>query len=128
MENIAMKDRFARDTLLLRPDESFSVRQPAGESYLLSLSLSVLVQIDEICNRFEKSWKSGRKRRIEDYLQAAPPEARSRLLGELLALERALRIDRGENPSFTEYLQRFPGEQAVVRAEFEIPEDIPTVW
>ena len=63
------------------------------------------------------------KPRIEDYLATCelPASRQGALLCELLKLERELRQQRGEQPTASEYLERFPGHANVVRAVFGEP-------
>ena len=74
------------------------------------------------CERFELAWRGGEEPRIEDVLSAAMPGDRAFLLRELLVLEIELRRDQGENPSASEYKERFPDLAAVVESTFQDPE------
>ncbi len=49
-------------------------------------SLSVAQRVDAACDRFEAEWKAGRRPRMEDYLNAAPPSDREALRQALTAL------------------------------------------
>jgi tRNA A-37 threonylcarbamoyl transferase component Bud32 len=62
---------------------------------------SLARKVDEVCDRFERSWQSGERPRVEDFLGDAPEQERAALLGELLYLE----LD-----------YRFPGNPEQVRA------------
>jgi eukaryotic-like serine/threonine-protein kinase len=73
---------------------------------LLSLSQAELV--DQACERFETSWRSGDWPCIEGYLDAVPESCRVPLLNELIKLELELRIKVGEVPTPEEYRVRFP--------------------
>jgi tRNA A-37 threonylcarbamoyl transferase component Bud32 len=75
-------------------------------------------RIDEACDRFEAAWRAGLAPRIEDFLAEAEQADLAALLDELVALERELRRRSGERPGAEEYLDRFPGHAAVVRAAF----------
>jgi len=81
-----------------------------GLSGLPSLdeSLTLLEQIDEIADRYEAAWKSGGQPNIADFLPFVAPEVRSRLLGELIALEQAYRTRRGLGQVATDYRLLFP--------------------
>src|SRR5262249_8553485 len=83
-----------------------------------SLSTADLSQIVQVCDRFEAAWRAGTPRAIEDDLEAIDEGLRSRLFGELLALEVELRQQRGERPTVEGYLARFPGQGNLVRAVF----------
>jgi 7-keto-8-aminopelargonate synthetase-like enzyme len=74
---------------------------------ILDDSLTLLEQIDETADRFEAAWKSGRRPNIADFLPFVPPEARGRLLGELIALDRAYRARRGLAQLSKDYWRQF---------------------
>src|SRR4051812_9003185 len=74
--------------------------------------------IDELADRFERAWAAGERPRIEDYLGDAAGPGRSRLLGELVRVERQLRIAGGEAPGVAEYRRRFPGHAAAIDLAF----------
>jgi serine/threonine-protein kinase len=79
--------------------------------------------IDEVADRFERHWKQGGERpRIEDYLADEAAPRRTRLLAELLRVERELRLKGGETPTPEEYCQRFPDDGAAIDAAFDIAE------
>jgi WD40 repeat protein/tetratricopeptide (TPR) repeat protein/tRNA A-37 threonylcarbamoyl transferase component Bud32 len=75
-------------------------------------------RIDELCDRFEAAWRSGREPRIELYLDDADGADRPALLRELLALEIELRRQRGERAEPDDYVARFPGQSEIVRTAF----------
>ena len=52
---------------------------------------SLLRQVDEICDAFEREWNAGRQPQIEDYLASVTEPMRKDLRHELLALQRQLR-------------------------------------
>jgi serine/threonine protein kinase/formylglycine-generating enzyme required for sulfatase activity len=81
-------------------------------------SLSLLLRVDEVCNRFETAWKADQRPQIEDYLAATPEPERTALLRELLALDLAYRRQVDEKPTPEPYLRRFPGHAELVAAAF----------
>jgi serine/threonine-protein kinase len=85
-----------------------------------TLPLSVQLQLEEACSRFEAAWKAADSvaaaPRIEEHLGATAEPARPALLRELLRLEIAYRRRHGENPTARDYAARFPGEAEAVRA------------
>src|SRR4051794_22831608 len=83
-----------------------------------ALPLDVLNQIDGVCDRFEAAWESGDRPRVEDYLGAVAEPYRTALLRDLLAAELNARRQHGEQPEAREYLDRFPGEAALVEVAF----------
>jgi eukaryotic-like serine/threonine-protein kinase len=85
-------------------------------------SLAQARRVNLACERFEQAWRVGEQPRIEDVLSAAVPGDRQNLLCELLALEIELRRRHGENPSVSEYKERFPDMVAVVESTFRDPE------
>ncbi len=82
-------------------------------------SVESLRQIDQICQDFESSWRSGTAPRIEDYLRNAPLTVRTRLLQELLLLELHYRTRRGEHSIQAEYEARFPQDLSTIGSVFE---------
>ncbi|WP_168221705.1 bifunctional serine/threonine-protein kinase/formylglycine-generating enzyme family protein [Aquisphaera giovannonii] len=71
------------------------------------LRLTELQRIDELCDSFEEAWRSGRRPRIEDYLDRSTILARTVLFRELLAREIELRRQEGEAPEPSDYEGRF---------------------
>src|SRR3954468_2652453 len=74
--------------------------------------------IDDLADRFERAWNEGPRPRIDDYLADAAGPRRSRLLEELLRVERQLRAAAGEAPHPDEYHRRFPEYPEVVTGAF----------
>lgn len=89
---------------------------PSPEGGLSSLALAQ--RIDQICDRFETHWKTGRRPRLELYVARLPPADQPALLRELLILEREYRIRAGELPALAEYLGRFVDQADVVQNVF----------
>lgn len=78
--------------------------------------------IDDLCDRFELAWKSGRRPAIEEQLPHVPPDKRARLFSELLTLEIEYRRRRGEVVQAAEYLDRYPDYADLVQSLFANPE------
>jgi serine/threonine protein kinase len=74
--------------------------------------------INKAADRFERAWRCGPRPRIEDFLAEAAEPLRGALLDELLRVECEIRRGEGERPTSEEYLPRFPGYSAVIRAVF----------
>src|SRR3954447_5234030 len=74
--------------------------------------------IDDQADRFERAWIEGPRPRIDDYLADAAGPRRTRLLEELLRVERQLRAAAGEAPHPDEYHRRFPECPEVVNLAF----------
>ena len=53
--------------------------------------------IDQICNTFERCWRSGNRPRIEDYLVGIDRKAQAELLKQLLLVELELRRAEGQH-------------------------------
>ncbi len=85
---------------------------PASEE----LSLSIVLQIEDICLRLEKAWQTGEQPRIEDVLAEVPDAGRPHLLRQLLGREVHYRRKKGDNPALEDYLARFPQWAGVVKA------------
>jgi serine/threonine protein kinase/formylglycine-generating enzyme required for sulfatase activity len=79
-------------------------RRPGSEN----VSPSQFERVDQVCDRFEGSWKAGQRPRIEEFLGSTPEPERSARLRELLCLDLAYRRRGGEIPAFEDYYQRFP--------------------
>lgn len=82
--------------------------------------------IDGEADRFELAWREGRGPRIEDYLVDVAEPSRTRLLEELLRVERQLRINGGETPEPEEYRIRFPQHTTVIDASFGLAPAVPS--
>src|SRR3990172_3670171 len=85
-----------------------------------SLSPSEVVQLDQICDAFERDWRANKQPKIEDFLCNIAAELCDDLLRELIAVEVELRRECGQRVSEQEYVDRFPGQQEVVRRAFEL--------
>jgi tetratricopeptide (TPR) repeat protein/tRNA A-37 threonylcarbamoyl transferase component Bud32 len=89
-------------------------------------SVAALRRVEEVCDRFERSWRAGRRPRLEDHL-AQVGEERAELFGELLRLELHYRRRRGERPTRADYATRFPEDGFVIRAAFAGAETLDPV-
>jgi serine/threonine-protein kinase len=65
-------------------------------------------RIEDVCQRFEAAWRAGSPPCLEDYLSGWEGPERAALLRELVPLEADYRAARGEAPTATQYLARFP--------------------
>ena len=83
-----------------------------------SAKLDPLQQIDAICDEFEDAWAGGALPQIESFLKDVAVDLREQLFGELLDLELELRGANGESPLLSEYLERFPDYESIVRTSF----------
>ena len=76
-------------------------------------SLNKMLQIEQVCDRFESAWQLGDRPQIEDSLRQFP-EVATDLLKPLLTMEIDYRRQRGEKPLWGEYLPRFPQAVAIL--------------
>jgi serine/threonine protein kinase len=58
-------------------------------------SLSVAERVDAACDEFEREWRSGRRPKVDDFIDAAPESDRDALRSALLAVETELQAGRG---------------------------------
>lgn len=70
-------------------------------------SLDTARRVDQVCDKFELSWRRGRPLKIERLLVEVPSWERADLLLELIALEVELRAEQGHEADAKEYQQRF---------------------
>ena len=90
------------------------------------VSLTVRQWIDAVCTRFEIAWRQEPPPRIEDFLEDAAGPRREALLRELLRVEIDCRRQRGSVPSVEDYLDRFPDQEQLIRAEVAAEADTVT--
>lgn len=86
-----------------------------------SLSLNVFDLIENVCEDFREAWKHGARPRIEEFLGKAPEQASKSLFRNLLYVEIQFRRNRGESLSSSEYANRFPQYEQVIRRAFDEP-------
>lgn len=70
--------------------------------------------IDQACDRFESAWKTGSRPDVDDYLGGVKGQFRSALLRQLLMLDWDYRILAGEQPSVSEYRERFNDDSELI--------------
>jgi serine/threonine protein kinase len=83
-----------------------------------SLPAACAEHIDAVCSQFEADWNAGRGPAIEDYLAKGSGDEQPLLLRELLSLELGLRRRAGANPAASEYVRRYPEQEAIVLQVF----------
>jgi formylglycine-generating enzyme required for sulfatase activity len=86
---------------------------------LEALSMTTLVELNEVCEAFEEAWKTGARPRIENYLGSSAGEKRLALFQMLLEVELELRVNDCERPDPAEYLPRFEPFADVIRSVFD---------
>ncbi len=79
------------------------------------LPLAAKRRIDAACARFEQAWRTGRPN-LEAFFGDSSIAEFPVLLTELLLLDVEYRRRAGETPRASEYLCRFPGHEAIIRA------------
>jgi serine/threonine protein kinase len=80
-------------------------------------------RMNEALDRFERAWKAGVRRPIEDFLDGLDEPNRKARLRELLRVELALRERSNEKPDPNEYRTRFPRDRAVIDDVFASESD-----
>jgi len=79
------------------------------------LDRSLLLQVDEIGDRFEAAWRSGSAPQIEDFLQDLPGDTQYELLLALIELDIHFRSQAGAAPDLEHYAARFPDCAPLIR-------------
>jgi hypothetical protein len=93
-------------------------------SLLNDLSEEAVWRLEEVCCRFEQSWRAGQRPRLEDFLADAEGFERQVRLRELLALDVHYRRRAGEAPTVGDYDTRFPDASALWSEVFSVsPEE-----
>jgi serine/threonine protein kinase len=67
-----------------------------------------LTIIDQICDQFEKAWKTGNQPVLKDFLEKVDVADRPMLLAELVAIDLDYRGRRGEKRRWEDYRAEFP--------------------
>jgi len=75
--------------------------------------------VERVCDAFHSAWQAGDKPRIEAYLKQVDPRHQDRLLRELVLMDVGFRRRNGEEPEAAGYVDRFPGQVAVVNAAIQ---------
>lgn len=86
---------------------------------LESLSSDNFNFVHQACEEFEQALRGNEPISIEQQLEKAPPEVRTILLNELLAIELEWRRARQEAPEFDDYSPRFPGNLQIIERLFQ---------
>ena len=63
-----------------------------------NLPLATLLEIEEVCDRFEHAWLAGERPDLASFLAESPGPARARMLHGLLTIELDYRLSTGETP------------------------------
>lgn len=83
--------------------------QPPHDSHRFSdIPEELMLRINQLCNKYEAAWKSGKQPTVEQALKHLAADDRSAALSELLPLEIAYRRRAGLTPRLNDYLARFP--------------------
>jgi eukaryotic-like serine/threonine-protein kinase len=86
------------------------------------------LDLDRACDEFEVRWKSGQRPRIEDFLAGWEEPGRQKLLRLLLETELEWRREKlQEQPTESEYRQRFPANVAALAGLFDGIERVATL-
>jgi hypothetical protein len=80
------------------------------------LAPGVALELDHVCDRFERAWKEGRRPALEQFLGDSSDSATT--LRELLVLELTYRALQGDKCRPEEYHRRFPQRADLIDAVF----------
>jgi len=83
-----------------------------------SLSLTLLNELNNLGDAFEKAWRAGEQPRIEEYLDGRAESDRTTLFQILLEIEVEFRRESGERIDLGDYVTRFKPYTEVIRALF----------
>jgi serine/threonine protein kinase/formylglycine-generating enzyme required for sulfatase activity len=83
--------------------------------------VAALERVADACERYESEWRAGQTPQIERFIHGLRGPRFDELLRHLIAVDVQLRSGRGERPLLREYLERFPGNAAVVSEAFRAP-------
>jgi serine/threonine-protein kinase len=83
-----------------------------------TLSPEELERVDSACDRFEAAWRSGQRTELKSFVEDLETPVGRVLLRELLKVELAYRVQRGEQPTAQEYQALFPEHANLVAAIF----------
>lgn len=85
--------------------------------------MSLDEQIDQLCHKFEAAWTEGKRPAIRRVLERIPPQHKSPVLKQLIAVEIRCRIQAGQQPSPNDYIEY--GDSAVEAASAAIEMVLP---
>lgn len=80
-------------------------------------SLNSFDQVNLLCQSFTKEWEHGRPD-LASYVSQVPSEDRYSLLRNMLEFEIRRRRKNGESPASTEYIERIPEFESLIRRVF----------
>lgn len=75
-------------------------------------------RIDLLCDDFEARWSTGKKPRLEEFVESLPEAIRADGLRALLAVEWELLVREGRTPVVDEYQTRFPEHRSLIAEAF----------
>lgn len=87
-----------------------------NERLSTGLSSSEARKIDETCDRFEAVWKADERPDPAAFLDLPVGLGRDALLRQLLLLDWDYRLQAGDEPRASNYLERFPDDAALIAA------------
>ncbi|HMF11916.1 MAG TPA: serine/threonine-protein kinase [Gemmataceae bacterium] len=83
-----------------------------------TLSPEELERVDRACDEFEEAWKRGERPELKAFAKDLDTPVGKVLLRELLKVELAYRVERGERPTAEEYTAIFPEHDKLIAAVF----------
>jgi serine/threonine protein kinase len=83
------------------------------------LSPDELERVDRACDLFEQAWQSDQRPEFKSYMESLDTPAGKVMLRELLRVELAYRVQRGEQPAAEEYKALSPDHADLIGAAFD---------
>lgn len=81
-------------------------------------NLNIFEQINSVCRAYRQGLKDGKPKSIESCLELVDESGRENLFRNILHVDIEFRRRSGENPSSTEYIERFPQFKRIVKESF----------
>jgi serine/threonine protein kinase len=80
----------------------------AGDASPLDKIRQDILNIERVCQKFERAWRMGGRPDLADHLRQVPEQLKARLFRALLGLDLDYRRQKGERPTPEEYRPAFP--------------------
>jgi eukaryotic-like serine/threonine-protein kinase len=90
------------------------------------LSPEELERLDRACDQFEQAWRGSQRPELRLYMEDLDTPVGKVMLRELLMIELAYRVQRGEKPSAEDYKAVFPDHAELIEAAVEETIDQPS--
>lgn len=76
-------------------------------------------RVDDACDRFEEAWKTEASPELAAFIEDLSSSVGQVMLGELLKIDLAYRVQRGESPTAETYVAMFPAHAETIGAVFQ---------